>query len=158
MIIDNARVASDLLGVTRTRRIVDTDGIVTMRVGIGSTEARVYAPNSRRGAERNLNFAVANLAAYLDWEKREAERLLEEEAKARAERESRDDREEIERRALAAFNDQSGTKHIYWTQAFYPRPLDQTVVDAWSRLVRTIDASAPKGEVSSVPAAKLPHP
>lgn len=37
------------------------------RVGTGSTQARVNVPDSDTQALRNLNFAVANLRAYVEW-------------------------------------------------------------------------------------------
>jgi hypothetical protein len=37
------------------------------RVGVGNTQARVNVPDSDTQALRNLNFAVANLRAYVEW-------------------------------------------------------------------------------------------
>lgn len=62
----------------------------THAVGSGSAIARVYEPTSDDQAQRNLNFALANLNAYKAWVEGKAEReeQAETEAKAKAEREA----------------------------------------------------------------------
>ena len=120
--------------------------------GSGSSRAAVYVPDTEAQAERNLNFAIANLKAYVDWvetgrkeaeEKAEKLRKEKEEAaeKARLEKERRERvlREEIERQrkaqeerkgALKLYNASTGRNDAYWREP-------QHVIDRWIELYRT---------------------
>lgn len=140
----NKRLAADMLGTSLISKKMGRDGVVTLSVGVGSAEARVYEPTTEQAANRNLNFARANLAAYLRWQdgaaQRRADEIAEAERIAEQEKELKE-RELTQRRSLAAYNDQAGTHHPSWASVFFPRPVDQEVVDAWSQLVRHIDNS-----------------
>lgn len=140
----NKRLAADMLGTSTARRSKDNSGLVTFTVGVGSTEARVYEPTTDQGANRNLNFARANLAAYLHWHEDAAQRRadeIERERKLAEQEKELKERELLERRSLAAYNDQAGTHHPSWASVFFPRPVEREVVDAWSKLVLHVDNS-----------------
>ena len=49
---------------------ITQDGKATVAVGTSPSglQARVYRPTTEEQAKRNLNFAIANLAAYVDWD------------------------------------------------------------------------------------------
>ena len=140
----NKRLAADMLGTSLISKKMGRDGVVTLSVGVGSGEARVYEPTTEQAANRNLNFARANLAAYLRWQDGAAQRVadrLERERKLAEQEKGLKERELTERRSLAAYNDQAGTHHPSWKSVFFPRAVDQEVVDAWSKLVRHVDNS-----------------
>lgn len=133
MVPTNHQTAGENLGV-RAIRTTHQDGKKTYRTGYGDVEARVYAPESEGQAQRNLNFARANLKAYLDWMEEEPIR------KKQAETESKN-REVYSARALRAYNSQGDTKHTSWASVFSPNAVSDTFVDAWIKLVKDIDAS-----------------
>jgi hypothetical protein len=99
--------------------------------GDGDAQARVYFPKNEEQAKRNLNFAVANLKAYEQWEKhtkpaQEAQKKadlarLEAEAKIKADRELKAKKERVAREArlkagLDLYNKVNGTRHMTWSQ------------------------------------------
>ena len=124
--------AGVIIGAGRATKIT-MDGKPSLRVGNGSSKAVVYAPTCEQEAQRNLNFARANLAAYTGW-------LDEAPARAKAELEAKN-RKDYERRGLEAYNMQANSKHSSWSAVFWPRLEDKTVVDAWVKLVKDIAAS-----------------
>lgn len=146
--------------VRLTSPVFGKDGQETVIVGEGSTEARVYVPTSDGGAERNLNFARANLAAQRIWAEREPERK----AKARREADERAAKlaaaqkamdelaatvgdftrgvgKSIQRgRALRAYNARYDTTYPSWDRTgASPR-----IVDTWIAVVDAIDSTTLK--------------
>lgn len=150
MVPTNHQTAGENLGV-RVIRNTYQDGKKTYRTGYGDVEARVYAPESEGQAQRNLNFARANLKAYLDWMEEEPLR------KKKAEEESKS-REVYSSRALRAYNSQGDTKHTSWESVFSPSAVSKTVVDAWIKLVKDIDASYVPKVVSAPIVVHNPDP
>lgn len=99
--------------------------------GTGTTQARVNQPQSEAEAKRNLNFAIANLAAYQQWEKVTAP-ALEREAKAKAKAEAEEKRQaearlvalEAKQKArnkagLDLFNNVNSTRHMTWGTVYH---------------------------------------
>ena len=146
--------------VRLTKPLSRTSEPETVIVGEGKTEARVYVPTSDGGAERNLNFARANLAAQQIWAEREPERK----AKARRETDERAAKlaaaqkamdelaatvgdftrgvgMSIQRsRALRAYNARYGTTYPSWERTgSTPR-----TVDTWIAVVDSIDSTSLK--------------
>lgn len=133
-------------------------GQETVSEGTGKTEARVYVPTSDGGAERNLNFAKANLAAYLTWVEREPERKKAQQAAMEKVRQAEKAMEELKAsvrnyaaeatllaRALAAYNAFRNTNIGTWEGVFAPFNVDKLTVDRWVRVVQDIDkTTAPK--------------
>jgi len=119
----SARFGRDIKATTQ-------DGKPSIKVGTGSMAGIVYKPTTNEQAERNLNFALANLAAYEEWERtgrkvaeaREAalkaaeKRVAEEKAKREAE-EAKRQAEHARKRAdaLTFYNLTNGTRFYSWS-------------------------------------------
>ena len=93
--------------------------------GYGDYQALVYKPTTEKQALRNLNFAIANLAAYDWWNKtgaEEARKKAEAEAKAKAEEARKVKLEQAEKARVAAelkgaiqlFNKLNSTNYASW--------------------------------------------
>jgi hypothetical protein len=79
---------------------VTVDGKPSVKVGDGGAAGIVYKPTTDDQAKRNLNFALANLAAYVEWETTgKAEAEAEAKKKAEALESLRKQAKEIEERA-----------------------------------------------------------
>lgn len=104
-----------------------------------STEARVYAPADKGAAQRNLNFAIANLAAYNYWvEEGEAKAKAAAEAKAKAEAEAKRKAKQDEHEyagALSLYNRVNGTSY----HGFVTKASESRYRAAW----RALNPSAP---------------
>lgn len=113
---------------------VTQDGKATVSVGQGGLEGRVYRPTTDEQAERNLNFAIANLEAYVDWEKRgrEAQAKAELEAKRAAELKAAQDRlkETQLKNGLELYNKLHSTRYLTWASLPYVPPAQR---EAWAK-------------------------
>lgn len=115
----------------RSARTVVQDGKPSIKVGDNGAAGIVYKPTTQDQAERNLNFALANLAAYLEWErvgKAEAERKAKREAeeKAAAERRAKAEAEANLRRieqeeadGIRAYNKAMGTSYRKFSDVLF---------------------------------------
>lgn len=113
--------------------------------GTGESQARVFSPKNEEQAKRNLNFAIANLKAYQQWEKvtkpalerKKQEDLarLEAEAKAKAEAEAK--KREIEAKQVARnkagldlYNKVIGGRYLSWGSI--PYTLSLSTREKWN--------------------------
>lgn len=119
--------------VVNQPKTITSFGHESLEVGEDSTRAVVFKPTSDTQAQRNLNFAIANLFAAVEWyesgkaKAEEAKKKAEAEAKAEAERKEaerkareekarkeREDNEKLEAEALKLYNATYGTTHSSW--------------------------------------------
>lgn len=107
-------------GIPEARSITQ-DGKASVTVGQGGTQARVYRPTSEEQAIRNLNFALANLEAYVRWDRQgRAEQARIEQAreenlrKAEAEAKRRETRL---KNGLDLYNKVHSTRHMTWDRS-----------------------------------------
>jgi hypothetical protein len=125
----------------RTRHLSSTD---TIAVGYDELEGRVYVPKDEKQALRNLNFAIANLAAYERYQNvvkpaqaAEAKKKAEAEAKRQADLAAAKKRVEegkLERSALRLYNATKGTGYSMW-----PTFMGQATRDKWISLAKAAE-------------------
>ena len=110
------------------------DGKATVAVSNGGLEGRVYRPTTEEQAQRNLNFAIANLTAYVDWDQRgRAEQIRAElEAKRKAELAEAEARlKEVRlKNGLDLYNKVHNTRHLTWAGPIFV-PAAQR--EAWAK-------------------------
>lgn len=138
------------------------DGKPSIKVGEGTGGGIVYKPTTEDQAKRNLNFALANLAAFNEWEmsgrevqaKREANLKAAEEraTKERQEREEREAKEAAEREAKRTETNRIRAKGLRMynaansrsTFAAWPTFMGDGIKDQWIALAKSSEAIKPK--------------
>jgi hypothetical protein len=116
----------------RARINLPGGGTPFISVGTGDEQARINTPSNEKQAERNLNFAIANLKAYQQWvsvtkpaiERKKQEDLARLEAEAKAEAKAKAEKEAIEKKQAARskagldlYNRTFGTTFSSWASA-----------------------------------------
>lgn len=149
---DTASLALSILAADSRKHVArHLQSSNTMAAGYDGDEGRVYVPKDDQQALRNLNFAIANLAAYERYQtvvkpeqeaakkkaeealkalREEAKRKEEAEAKAKAEAKRREELH-IEKKALKIFNASRGTGYTMW-----PTFMGQASRDKWIALAK----------------------
>lgn len=97
------------------------DGKASVFAGNGGIQARVYRPTTEEQAQRNLNFAIANLSAYVEWDQRgraEQARIEKEREenlrKAEAEAAKEKARQARLKAGLDLYNKTTGSRALTW--------------------------------------------